>query len=197
MQTGKFTIFDFNKLQDLSQQEHYHEIIKFAKSNSLQLSERYRNNYSIGMHRTKPGLNVSYYIQRANEIIQRASEIIQGANRNLEKEKNYYPSMLTANEKMLFMTSFVFPDNQQFIKTLKFYGIDQESCMNFSEKVKDLCFHSISERTDRLTLLMIEYFENLDMIKSHYGTNNTGIIINKILEIAYLHPELLNQKEKS
>lgn len=98
---------------------------------------------------------------------------------------------------MLFITNFIFPDNQKFIKTLESYGIDKENWINFSESIKMLPQHDKQRATLELNLMIQEHLKALPLIKSHYGTNNTGIIINKILEIAYLHPQLLRQKEKS
>jgi len=186
MQTGKFTIFDYIKLQNPDLQESYQEIMKFAMKKSLQLSERQEKNYTHGLDKMALRLDMNYYIKRANEIINAS-----------KSEKTTYPKMKTANEKMLFITTFAFPDNQKFIDTLNFYGIEKKNCIHFSEEIKNLCFYPPATMADRLTQLIIEYFEELPLIKRHYNTNNTGLLINKILEIAYLHPELLKQKEKS
>lgn len=132
-------------------------------------------------------LPTSYYIQRANEIINKKSK---------EFSPGYIP-LRTANEKMLFITTLVFPDNSKFVSTLKQYGIDTENCLNFSKEIKELSQYDLPKRTAMLELLVQEHFPNLDLIQTHYGTRNTGVIINKILEIAYLHPELFHTKEKS
>ncbi len=98
---------------------------------------------------------------------------------------------------MLFITSLIFSDNESFIEVLQRNGIRKEDCINFSEEIKGLGFYDETKTSMILDLLIEEYFPNLNLIKTHYGTNNTGVIINKILEIAYLHPELLHTKEKS
>lgn len=96
------------------------------------------------------------------------------------------------------MTSLVFPDNQKFMDTLNQYGIGKEICIDFGETIKSLKnYDEVQQRTTMLELAIQEHFPTLNQVKIHYGTNNTGIIINKILEIAYLHPELLHTKEKS
>lgn len=187
MQTGKFTIFDYDKLQDESKREHYEKIINYA------LTERYAymhprlNDYTTPITNIHLNFSIPKCILRAQEI----------TKRNVDKTNSHNRILLrTANEKMLFVTNFVFPDNQNFLEVLNKCGIDKEACINFSEEIKSLIFYS-SQVTDKLTLLMIEYFETLDQVKKYYGTNNTGVIINKILEIAYLKPELLHTKEKS
>ncbi len=188
MQTQKFTIFDFDKLQDTSKQETYHQIIKWATSEKNIYIQYTQSNYATRRaDKMKSNIPISYYIHRANEFI----------NRNWKTSPIGYVPLKTANEKMLFITTFVFPDNQQFMSSLNQYGIEKEVCLNFSEAIKELQAYKEQERKTLLEILMQEYFPNLDLIKIHYGTNNTGIIINKILEIAYLHPELLHAKEKS
>ncbi len=185
MQTGRFTVFDFDKLQD---SEKYQNIISWANTIRNSYVNSNLTNYTIRrVDKISTDLPVSYYITRANEIIQQEWKT---------SPFGYIP-LKTANEKMLFMTSFVFPDNQKFIDTLQKYGIEKEACRNFGEEIKNVGFYEESKTTMILDLLIQEYFENLDHVKIHYGTNNTGIIINKILEIAYLHPELLHTKEKS
>lgn len=188
MQTQKFTIFDFDKLQDANKRETYHKITKWATSEKNIYIQYAQSNYATRRaDKMRSNLPISYYIQRANELI----------NRNWETCPIGYVPLKTANEKMLFITAFVFPDNQQFMSNLSQYGIEKEACLNFSEEIKGLGFYDETKTSMILDLLIGEYFPNLDLIKTYYGTNNTGIIINKILEIAYLHPELLHAKEKS
>lgn len=183
MQTGKFSIFDFEKLQDPNKRAHYDEIISLAlikKKKYLQTTIKNYTDFFQNLYSDKPP---SYYIKRANEIINRG---IIGRI-----------SLKTANEKILLMTSLVFSDNEKFIEILQRNGIRKEDCINFGEEIKQLHSYEEQQRAAILELLMQECFPNLNLIKTHYGINSTGVIINKILEIAYLHPELLHTKEKS
>lgn len=50
MQTEKFTIFDFDKLQDPSKREQYLTIANQAKKLKLQYTT-YEDNYVFGLHR--------------------------------------------------------------------------------------------------------------------------------------------------
>lgn len=188
MQTRKFTLFDYDKLQNLQKLGYDQQIINWANikrtSNMnhgpLDYTSSRRDNILVD-------LPPSYYIQRANEIIN---------NKKKEPIPSYIP-LKTANEKLLFITTLVFPDSSKFVSTLKQYSIDSKTCLNFSEAIKELSQYDLQKRTAMLELLIQEHFPNLNLIQTHYGTNNTGVIINKILEIAYLHPELLHTKEKS
>lgn len=188
MQTQKFTIFDFDQLQNPMKQEKYQKIIHWATSEKNICIQYAQSNYATRRaDKMRSNIPISYYIQRANEFI----------NRNWKTSPIGYVPLKTANEKMLFITTFVFPNNQQFMSNLNQYGIKKDACLNFSEEIKGLGFYDETKTSMILDLLIEEYFPNLIQVKIHYGTNNTGIIINKILEIAYLHPELLHAKEKS
>ncbi len=183
MQTGKFTIFDYEQLQDLEKQSDYQNIIQEVLKKRELCEKKGLNDYRTRSHEMMAPKTSSFYITVANRIVQR-------------KNLNFI-HLRTVNEKMLVMTTFVFPDNQKFLNILEQYGINKEECLNFSEKIKSLGFYEESKRKALLELMIQEYFETLNQVKMYYGTNNTGIIINKILEIAYLHPELLHTKEKS
>lgn len=188
MQIGKFTIFDFVQLQDPTKRQKYQEIISWATSEKNRYTQRTELNYATRRaNKMRSPISITYYIKRANELI----------NRNWELSPVDYIPLKTATEKMLFITNFVFPDNQKFIDILKQYEIENEMCINFGEEIKDLGFYNETKTEMILDLLIREYFPDLNQIKMHYGTNNTSLIINKILEIAYLHPELLHTKEKS
>lgn len=188
MQTTKFTLFDYDKLQKLQKLGYDQQIINWANiKRTSNINHSLLDYTSSRRDKILVDLPPSYYIKRANEII----------NKNNKEFIPGYIPLKTANEKMLFITTFVFPDNSKFLSTLKQCGIDLESCLNFSEEIKDLYFYDENKLSMALELLILEYFENLEHVKKHYGTNNTGIIINKILEIAYLHPELLHTKKKS
>ncbi len=190
MQTEKFTIFDYEQLQNSTKKTHYEEIIKWATTIRISYVNYTLLNYATRRaDKMLADIPISYYITRANEIIK--------GNRDNYEKGNAPVLLKTANEKMLFITSLVFPNNDNFISTLEQYGIKKEDCLNFGEETKTLGFYDENKTAMILELLMQEYFPDLDLIKTHYGTNNTGIIINKILEIAYLHPELLHTKEKS
>lgn len=187
MQTGKFTIFDFDELQNNEKQEHYQKIIHWAIAERNKYSQNFLQYYvDRRANKMKSDLPISYYIQRANELI---------SNKN-RMDSYQTPSLNTVNEKLLFITNFVFPNSLDFTQKLQFYGIDLNSCLEFSEKMKYLYFYDQTKRSERFMFFITEYFESLDLIKSHYGTNHTSLIINKILEIAYLHPELLHSEKK-
>lgn len=189
MQTGKFSIFDFDKLQDPNKKENYDKIICWANMvRSSRVRYSYLNYDTLDGSKMIIDLPLAYYIKRANEIIKLTNE----------RSAEHAPASLkTVNDKILFVTNVAFPDNQKFINILERYGIEKESCINFGEEIKKLHSYEEQQRATILELLMQECFPNLNLIKTHYGINSTGVIINKILEIAYLHPELLHTKEKS
>ena len=110
MQTGKFTIFDFDQLQDKRKEDKYQEIIRWATSEKNRYVQRVELNYATRRtDKMRSPLSIAYYIKRANELI----------NRNWESSPIDYIPLNTANEKMLFITSFVFPDNQKIYRHSK------------------------------------------------------------------------------
>lgn len=147
-------------------------------------------------------IHLSYHNSRdSRSIIPTPKDLFLKAQKMIKAQNQCYQNMNycvdTMTKKWLLLTNMTFPNDQKFIDNLRLYGVETEKCLDFSEEIRGLGFYS-QYIEERLELLIIEYFETLPEIKQHYGIHNTAVIINKILEIAYLHPELLqSKKEKS
>ena len=107
----------------------------------------------------------------------------------------------TFTKKWLLLTGMTFPNDEAFLQTLIRYGITLEQCREFSEQIESFLMrvNEIKQPNEELELLLTNTLtiQNLQKIKQYYSLKNMEVIINKILEISYIHPELLKkQKEK-
>lgn len=107
----------------------------------------------------------------------------------------------TITKKWLLLTNMAFPDDSYFLQTIQLYGITLDKCIDFCNHIEEFfsLIRGIKDPNDELEWIMIEHLDikKLQQIKKHFQLNNMEVIVNKILEIAYLHPELLHTKEKS
>jgi len=94
----------------------------------------------------------------------------------------------TKTEKQLFKTSFVFYDNERFLKILDNYDMDFD--------VLRKTFNSlVSAKISGKETVKIQS-SRIERLKNYYGISEVETIINKIGEIAYLEPELIEGKQK-
>ena len=91
-------------------------------------------------------------------------------------------------EKQLFKTSFVFYDNERFLNNLENYGISFDSL----RKTYDTLVASKLAGKESVTIRS----SRIEKLKNYYGINEVETIINKIGELAYLEPELVEENQK-
>lgn len=118
------------------------------------------------------------------------------------KNEEYYfqripVSLDSINKKWLLLTGMTFPDEQNFLNTLQLYGITKQNCIDFSNDIDQMDFELQKDPNDSIEWSMIEFLDMLKLkqILIHYGIGSYEVVINKILEIAYLNPELLHNKK--
>ena len=114
----------------------------------------------------------------AEFLNRKATEMVHVNSMNLE----------TKTEKQLFKTSFVFYDNERFLKSLDHYDIEFENLKKLFDTLttaKKSGKESVKIQSSRI-----------EKLKNYYGISEAETIINKIGEIAYLESELVEEKQK-
>lgn len=111
-------------------------------------------------------------------LLQKAKEIIKTKNIGLE----------TDVMKQLFINSYVFLDDDKFMNVLMQYDVNIQqipAILNAIDQFKNNGSNFLSFR-----------LKELELVQRHYNLHSPELLINKLNEILYYHPELMNSKKK-
>lgn len=137
-----------------------------------------------------------------NFLFKRALEIIKAINISTESNINKVCSSLpnydhrvnnslnTNLEKQLFINNFIFDDNEKFVHSLKINNIKIEDVENLHNAIMEQ--KKVSKETSNYEL-DIKNICDLSGVCTYFNFNNQEIIINKICELYYLNPEILDK----
>lgn len=116
-----------------------------------------------------------------------SSRLLEKVQTILKTKKICCDSDLT---KQLFINSYVFFDNEKFIDVLSKYDIELTKIKKILERIDDF-------KKSGVKYLSIN-FSKLELLKKHYNIKNVELIINKLNELFYYYPELieLNKTKK-
>ncbi len=178
----------------------YKNLLKKQNVLSIDTMEEYKSIKKIGTYyQTKNGLQD---IKKA--VFTNAQIRFADAKRFLQRKNHYFQNIpLCLNnhtKKWLLLTTITFPNDAQFLNILSYFGISLENCKEFSNQIETFIpqIPNMKDPNDELEWILVEYLDihKLQDIRKYYNLNNMEVIINKILEISYIHPELLNTKQK-
>ncbi len=180
---------------------HYQNLLKRKLVLTKDTLQDYAQIERIGNHLCIRIDNQNYskaILSNAQTRFEEAKTLIQ---RNKTQYHHFNIPINTNTKKWLLLTTMTFPDNEKFLNILKSYDITLEDCKLFSTQIDHFISHisEIQDPDDSLEWIIIEYLDiqKLKAIMKYYNLKNMEVIINKILEISYIHPEMLEkQKEK-
>jgi len=128
-----------------------------------------------------------------------AVEKINAANKIMRKEN--INKCFNRTEKLLMLTQIVMPSHEEFVDTLiNKWQIDMEQCCALKDILNTLDRNDKDYLDGTIDALVNHHIPNWKLITTYYGLNqNEDIVLTKLLEIMYLHPEMIektNHKNK-
>lgn len=127
--------------------------------------------------------------------IEQTNENINRSNNPIETLKHRINFNFESNlQKQIFINNFIFSDNEKFIQNLKTYGITKEQIENLIKAI--IRKKKVAVLSNNYQLDIKDIFDIESIIK-HYSFSKYGPVINKIYELYYKFPELINTLDET
>lgn len=177
---------------------HYQNIIQEKDYNYPEFKEQYKALLKYTARKLKE-FRKNHYRPKMKEIWEFAARSCVKEGYLSQTEKVSFPKK---QERLLIITNILFPDNEDFLNTLKtFYNVDKETCEKLGFFVNDIDKKDGDFLDSTMEGVVRYHLPVFDTIKSDLGLNvGDEFIIWKLMEIMYIHPDVFDKvypKEKS